>query len=95
MSVGNSLSCYFTVGTAPGNGLEITIEQGSYRKTWQGSASVVAGVLPVGPIGLRGKVSVRDTTSGETFEERYHWYPLHGGLDLWGAIKRLLWKSGA
>jgi hypothetical protein len=96
VSVGASLSCYFTVRTAPGNGLEVTIAQGSYSKTWQAPGSVVTGIIPVGPIGLRGKVSVRDTTSGETFEERYVWYLLNSGqFSLWAAIKRLLWKSGA
>ena len=94
--VGQSISCYFTVQTAPGNGLEVTIAQGSYSKTWRGSGGVVTGVIPVGPIGLRGKMTVRDTTSGETLEEPYQWYSLHGGgFDFWGVIKRLFWKSGA
>jgi hypothetical protein len=96
VSVGASISCYFTVRTAPGNGLEVTIAQGSYSKTWQAPGSVVTGIIPVGPIGLRGKVSVRDTTSGETFEEPYVWYSLGGDrFSFWQVIKRLFWKSGA
>jgi hypothetical protein len=96
VSVGASISCYFTVRTAPGNGLEVTIAQGSYSKTWQAPGSVVTGIIPVGPIGLRGKVTVRDATSGETFEEPYVWYSLNSGpFSFWTAIKRLLWKSGA
>jgi len=95
VSVGASISCYFSVRTAPGNGLEVTIAQGSYSKTWQATGSVVTGIIPVGPIGLRGKVSVRDTTSGETFEEPYVWYLLNGArFSLWATIKRLFWKSG-
>jgi hypothetical protein len=96
VSVGASISCYFTVRTAPGNGLQVTIAQGSYSKTWQATGSVVTGIIPVGPIGLHGKVTVRDTTSGETFEEPYVWYSLNNArFSLWTAIKRLFWKSGA
>jgi hypothetical protein len=96
VAVGASLSCYFTAHTAPGNGLTVTVAQGSYSKTWQATGSVVTGIVPVGPIGLRGKVTIRDTTSGETLEEPYIWYSLGGDrFNLWAAIRRLFWKSGA
>ena len=93
---GNNLPCGFKVTTLPGNGLEIVIEQLAYKKTYTGTGAVTTQVCPVAPIGTKGKITVRDTTTGETLEQPWTWHLLGRsvGLGLWEAIKRLIWKSG-
>jgi hypothetical protein len=95
--VGNNLPCGFRVSTLPGNGLEITIEQLAYKKIYTGTGEVTTQVCPVAPIGTKGKITVRDTTTGETLEQPWTWYLIGlsgGGAGLWEMIKRLFWKSG-
>jgi hypothetical protein len=95
--LGNSISCRFEIRTAGGNALEATIEQRAYRQTYSGSGAINTQPVPVAPVGTKGKLIVRDTTTGESFEQPWTWYAMGGGsrLSLWEAIKRLFWKSKA
>jgi hypothetical protein len=90
--VGQARSARIKVQTAAGNGLEVTIEQAVYSRTYQGTGSVETSVVPVAPIGTKGKVTARDTTTGEVLHKPYKWLDIGGGggLSLWGLIKRLL-----
>lgn len=94
----NCKSARFNVTTAQGNALEVQMQQNAYKKTYSGTGSVSTQVLPAAPKGTRGKMTVRDTTSGETLEQDWVWYELGGwgktpGPGLWETIKRLIWKS--
>jgi len=94
----NCKSARFNVTTSPGNALEVQMLQNAYKKTYSGTGSVSTQVLPAAPIGTRGKMTVRDTTTGETLEQDWTWYELGGwgktpGPGLWETIKRLIWKS--
>jgi hypothetical protein len=94
----NCQSARFNVTTSPGNALEVQMLQNAYKKTYSGTGSVSTQVLPAAPKGTRGKMTVRDTTSGETLEQDWVWYELGGwgktpGPGLWETIKRLIWKS--
>lgn len=89
--VGQARSGRAKVQTATGNGLEVTIEQAVYSRTYQGTGSVETSAVPVAPIGTKGKVTARDTTTGEVLHQPYRWVDIGGGgLSLWGLIKRLL-----
>jgi hypothetical protein len=84
----------FNVSTLPDHGLDVVMEQRSYRKTYAGTGTLKTGLAPIAPIGTKGRLLVTDTTSGETFEQPWTWRPLGGGgSGLWQAIKRLLWKE--
>lgn len=86
----NAIPCRFAVTTAAGNTLEVSMEQKSYHKSYQGTSSVQTDITPVAPIGTRGKLIVRDLTTGETVEQPWMWHVVAGrGSGLWELIKRL------
>jgi hypothetical protein len=87
--VGGYRSARFNVTTAPGNGLEVTLEQQEYRKTLSGQGTVSTSVLPVAPVGTKGKLVARDAVTGEVAEQPWTWISL-GRLGFWQMIKRLL-----
>jgi hypothetical protein len=94
--IGNFKPCYFEVSTLPGHGLEVTIEQLAYRKTYTGSGSLTTQPVPVVPIGTKFTLVSRDATTGEVVEQHGIWYDMSGGgggLSLWALIKKLLWKG--
>lgn len=93
--VGNNRSARFNLKTSANNGLEVLVEQAAYKKTYQGTGTVHTQVLPVAPIGTKGRLTARDTTTGETLEQPWTWVSLGGwgGSGLWEIIKRLIWKS--
>jgi hypothetical protein len=86
----NAVPCRFAITTAAGNALEVSMEQKSYRKSYQGTSSVQTDITPVAPIGTKGKLTVRDLTTGETVEQPWTWRAgAGGGSGLWELIKRL------
>ena len=86
----NAIPCRFTVMTARGNALEVSLEQKSYRKSYQGTSSVQTDITPVAPVGTKGRVTVRDLTTGETAEQPWIWRAGAGGWSgFWELIKRL------
>jgi len=86
----NAIPCRFAVTTAAGNVLEVFMEQKSYRKSYQGTSSVQTDITPVAPLGTKGKLTVRDLTTGETVEQPWTWRAGAGGSSgLWELIKRL------
>ena len=94
--IGNFKPCYFDVATLPGHGLEVTVEQLAYKKTYSGSGSLTTQPVPIVPIGTKFTIVSRDTTTGETVDQWGIWIDMSGrsgGLSLWALIKKLLWKS--
>lgn len=93
--IGNAFPCGWVIGTAEGNGLEITAYQLSYEKSYSGTTSLKTSLIPVAPIGTTGKVDVIDTTTGEKREIKFIWRGDPGFLGmLWGLIRKLFTKSG-
>ena len=95
MPVGIHISARFNVKTLAGNGLEVTLEQSQYKKTFAGQGTVATTVIPVAPIGTTGKLIVRDVTTGEIAEQPWKWRLIGKwsggkGMGLWALIKRLL-----
>jgi hypothetical protein len=89
------MSARFDVRTTPENVLEVQVEQNLYKKDYSGSGSISTTVLPGAPTGTTGKLTARDTTTGEMLEVPWIWYNMGGrGPGLWATIKRLIWKSG-
>jgi hypothetical protein len=69
------------------------LEQLSYRRVHNGSGALTTQVIPVAPIGTKGKVVVRDTTTGETVEQPWTWHVSgQGSSRLWQLIKNMLFK---
>lgn len=87
--------CGFNVVTHEGHGLDVLVEQRSYRKSYTGTGSLKTGLVPIAPIGTKGRVLVTDTTTGETREQPFTWYRIGGWSlsNVWRAIKRLFWKG--
>ena len=79
--------CKFAVTTAAGNTLEVSMEQKSYHRSYQGASSLTTDITPVAPHGTTGKLIVNDLTTGETLEQPWVWRSGVGGL--WELIKRL------
>lgn len=84
----HAIPCRFAVTTAAGNALEVSMEQKSYHKSYQGTSSVQTDITPVAPIGTKGKLTVHDLTTGETLAQPWTWrsQALPG---LWALLKRL------
>jgi hypothetical protein len=93
VEVDGNMPSGFRVSTRPDHGLEVVMEQRAYRKTYTGVGSLETGLTPVAPLGTKGRLIARDTTTGETVEQPWTWIPLGGGGGLWRLIKRLLWKD--
>jgi hypothetical protein len=93
VEVDGHLPCGFDVTTRPGHGLEVVVEQLAYRKTYTGTGALKTGIVPIVPIGTKGRIIARDTTTGETVEQPWTWRLLSGGGGLWQLIKRLFWKG--
>jgi hypothetical protein len=93
VSLGSADSARFNVQTAQGNALEVTIEQTAYNRTYSGTGTVATSVVPVAPIGTKGKVTAIDTTTGETIEQKFTWHDVGGSAGFWEMIKRLFWKG--
>jgi hypothetical protein len=92
--LGSARSGRFNLQTSAGNGLEATIEQAVYRRTYGGTGMLETQALPVAPIGTKGKIVARDTTTGEVLELAFTWIDIgRGGGGLWAMIKRLFWKG--
>jgi hypothetical protein len=94
--VGRARSGRFNVTTAADHGLEVTIEQAVYSRSYQGTGRVETSVVPIAPIGTKGKVTARDTTTGEVLLRPYKWINIDGGGGgggLWELIKRLFGGS--
>jgi hypothetical protein len=93
--VGNARSARFTIQTSQGNALEAIVEQAAYNRTCSGTGAISTAVLPVAPIGTKGKVTARDTTTGEVLEKPWTWIDIGGAgaSNLWATIKRLFWKG--
>jgi hypothetical protein len=87
----NAQSCRFAITTASGNGIEAVLEQKNYRQAYQGTSSLQTGIVPVAPHGTKGKLTVHDLTTGETFEQPWTWRNVVGGLlsALWQVLKGL------
>lgn len=86
----HAVPCRFAITTAAGNALEVSMEQKSYRKSYQGTSSLQTDITPVAPIGTQGKLTVRDLTTGETVEQPWTWHAVAGGWPgLWALLKRL------
>lgn len=87
VSLPNGRPCKFAVTTAAGNALEVSMEQKSYRRAYQGTSSLQTDITPIAPHGTTGKLVVHDLTTGETLEQPWVWQSGLGGL--WALIKRL------
>jgi hypothetical protein len=83
--LGGDRSAYFNVSSVAGNALEAELEQLAYRKRYGGAGGLRTDVVPVAPIGTRGRLVARDTTTGEVLEQPWTWYSL-GGFSLFGLI---------
>ena len=92
VQVGNSFPCGFKVATNPENELEVTLEQLSYRRVHNGRGGLTTQVIPVEPIGTKGRVIVRDIATGEVVEQPWTWHRIGPGSSLWQFIKNLLFK---
>lgn len=90
VSLPHAEPCRFAVTTAPGNSLEVSMEQMSYHKSYQGTSAVQTDITPVAPHGTKGKLTVHDLTTGETLEQPWTWRARAGGWSgLWQLLKRL------
>lgn len=87
VSLPHAQPCRFAVTTAAGNSLEVSMEQRSYQRSYQGTSSLQTDITPVAPHGTKGKLTVHDLTSGETLEQPWIWRSGVGGL--WELLKRL------
>jgi hypothetical protein len=80
---------YIIVNTLPGNDLAVHIEQHGWKKDYVAKGSVKTDVTPIAPIGTRGHLLAKDTTTGEELRVDFHWGPL-GGPSLLARLIKLI-----
>lgn len=86
----NAIPCRFAITTVAGNALEVSMEQKSYHKSYQGTSFLQTDITPVAPVGTEGKLTVHDLTTGETLEQPWKWRAGAAGWSgLWALLKRL------
>jgi hypothetical protein len=87
----NVTSCRFAITTAAGHAIEAVTEQKNYSRSYQGTSSLQTAIIPAAPHGTKGKLTVRDVETGETFEQPWIWNAGVGGLFsmLWALLKKL------
>lgn len=87
----NVTSCRFAITTAAGHAIEAVTEQKNYSRSYQGATSLQTAIIPAAPHGTKGKLTVRDIETGETFEQPWIWHAGVGGLFsmLWQLVKKL------
>lgn len=85
----NADSCRFAITTTTGNAVEAVMEQKSYRQSYQGTSSLQTGIVPVAALGTKGKLTVHDLATGETFERPWTWCTVGGGWSgFWALLKQ-------
>ena len=91
VSLPNATSCRFAITAAAGHAIEAVTEQKNYSRSYQGTTSLQTAIIPVAPHGTKGRLTVRDIESGETFEQPWTWHAGAGGLlaVLWALLKKL------
>jgi hypothetical protein len=89
--VGHAVPVYFNLGTRPENELEVILEQLSYRRVHNGKGKVTTQLIPIEPIGTKGRIVVRDLTTGEIVELPWMWR--RAGFFIWTFLKGLFLKS--
>lgn len=82
-------TAWFDIATAEGHGIEAEIQQLSYRKKMSGTTHLKTELLPRAPVGTKGQLVVKDTTTGETAVWRWVWVSL-GGAGFWAALWKLI-----
>ena len=87
--LGRDVSCRFRIHTEPEHALEATLTQKSWEKQYVGIGTLETDVVPVAGVGVQGLLVVRDTVTGETAEQPWHWYRIGLG-SLFGALWRLV-----
>lgn len=91
VSLPDVTSCRFSITTAAGHAIEAVTEQKNYSRSYQGTSSLQTAIIPAAPHGTKGKLTVRDVETGETFEQPWTWRVGGQGVlsALWGLLKRL------
>lgn len=84
----NAISAFFIATTKEGNQIEITMEQLSFKRNYQGKDRVETCYIPVAPDGTPGCLCVTDTTTGEFKKINWHWQWI-SGFSLWELIKKI------
>jgi hypothetical protein len=92
--VENAKPVRFNVKTLAENSLEVVVEQAAYKRNYAGTGTVATQTVPVVPVGTRGVILVRDTTTGESARQAWLWTGEGPGLFAWliGVMKNLIWK---
>jgi hypothetical protein len=99
VNVSNNFPCGFDVKTLPNNDLEVTMQQLSYRRTYNGRGAAFA--LRSAPWLLSALLARSSPTiqqTGEIVEQPWVWHLIGGSGSslfslLWNAIKRAIWPS--
>jgi hypothetical protein len=90
--IGNNKPMYIIVTTRPEHALAVTIEQASWKKSYQAKGRVQTDVTPVVPVGTRGQLYARDLDTGEELTVKFVWGWITGPSlfsMLWKLVKRL------
>lgn len=67
-----------TIRSSAGHALSVLIEQGAYRKTLTGTASIEVTAIPVAPEGVEGRLTAHDEQTGAAAQYAWLWQPPGG-----------------
>lgn len=64
---------YIIVNTLPDHELQVMIEQNSWKKNYVARGNIKTDVVPIAPIGTRGKLVAKDAATGEEHTVNFIW----------------------
>lgn len=76
VEVDSSRTCSCVVRAAEDHVLSVRIEQPPYDRTLRGTGSVTVQLIPVGAVGVKGRLVARDEVTGATAECTWEWKPI-------------------
>jgi hypothetical protein len=76
VEVDTSRTCSCVVRAAEDHVLSVRIEQPPYDRTLRGTGSVAVQLIPVGAVGVKGRLVARDEVTGATAEFTWEWKPI-------------------
>jgi hypothetical protein len=73
MVLGTNRSCMCTVTTDEDQALSVMLEQGTYRRSFDGTGSARVAVIPPAPLGTAGTLTARNVVTGASATYTWQW----------------------
>lgn len=88
VKLGSNQSWGFTVTSSDGGSFSAVLEQGTYRKSLQGTGSLNVPIIPPAANGTHGSLTVTNDVTGATAQYTWQWQPLGSIARVTGGVSK-------